>query len=97
MLIGERSVHVVTCAFVAGMWDKFEGAGNQQYTPWCLLVATGNLLGPAAEPARAHYAVRNCDQRSTKSIMAKRLEVLRAAVDGTGAWQSFFDLPLVEK
>ena len=34
ILIGEQSVHVVTCAFVAGMWDKFEGAGDQQYTPW---------------------------------------------------------------
>ena len=84
-------MHVVTCAFVAGMWDKFEGAGDQQYTPWCLLMATDNLL---MADARAHYAVRYCDQRSTKLIVAKRVETLRAAVGGSGAWQSFFDMPL---
>ena len=90
VVAGHGSLHVVTCAFVAGMFDRFQGDGEMQFTPWRLLMVTGNLLKDVAAPT--YYTLRHSTEQKTSVILQQSLPALESAVQGTGSWEAFFDV-----
>eukprot|EP00936_MAST-01D_sp_MAST-1D-sp1_P000246 g246.t1 len=90
IVAGHGSLHVVTCAFVAGMFDRFQGDGEMQWTPWRLLMVTGNLLKDVAAPT--YYTLRHSTQQNTSLLLQQSLSALESAVEGTGSWEAFLEV-----